>query len=101
MMKDVDLKNTTIIGSNLPAEIRKLKEERGKEIILFGSPTLAQTLMQEDLIDDYWLFVNPILLGQGIPLFKGLTKEIRLKHLLSKIFASGVVCLHYEANRDK
>ena len=65
-------------------------------------------MMQENLIDDYWLFVNPILLGQGIPLFKGLTKEIKLKLLLSKTFASGVVCLHsgvvclhYEANRSK
>ncbi len=100
-MKGADFKNITIISENLPTEISKLKRGKGKEIILFGSPTLAQTLMQENLIDEYWLFVNPILLGQGTPLFKGLTKEIKLKLLFSKTFASGVVCLHYEASNNK
>jgi dihydrofolate reductase len=99
-IKDVDLKNATLISENLPAEIRKLKKKTGKEIILFGSPTLARSLMEENLIDDYWLFVNPILLGQGIPLFKDLTHEIKLKLQLSKTFSSGVVCLHYEAKTD-
>jgi dihydrofolate reductase len=97
LLKGADFNNVTIISKNLPAEIRKLKNEKGKEIIMFGSPTLARTLMEENLIDDYWIFVNPILLGQGIPLFKDLSHEIKLKLLLSETFASGVVCLHYEA----
>lgn len=100
-IKGADLKNATIISRNLPTEIRKLKKGKGKEIILFGSPTLARSLMEKNLIDDYWLFVNPILLGQGIPLFKGLKNEIKLKLILSKTFASGVVCLHYEAKTDR
>jgi len=100
-MKDDGKANTIIISEDLPVEIRKLKNGPGKEIILFGSPTLAQTLMQENLIDDYWLFVNPILLGHGIPLFKGLRKEVKLNLRLSKTFASGVVCLHYEAKTEK
>ncbi len=95
-MKDTDIKNAKVISKNIAAEIRKLKEAPGKEIILFGSPTLAHTLTEENLIDDYWVFVNPILLGKGLPLFNNLNHTINLKLLSNNTFASGVVCLHYE-----
>ena len=95
-LKDSDLKNAKVISENLAVEIRKLKEGPGKEIIMFGSPTLAHTLTEENLIDDYWLFVNPILLGEGLPLFNSLKKTINLKLLANETFTSGVVCLHYE-----
>jgi dihydrofolate reductase len=96
-LKPADHPKTQIVSENLATEIRKLKQKTGKNIIMFGSPTLAHSLMQENLIDDYWLLMNPILLGQGNPLFRGLKKEIKLKLILSKSFVSGVVCLHYEA----
>lgn len=89
-------KNTTIINVNLPEEVRKLKSEEGKDIIMFGSPTLAHTLMEENLIDDFWLLINPILLGQGIPLFQSNKQHTNLKLVDSKVFASEVVCLHYK-----
>jgi len=96
-LKATDQPQTRIISGNLATEIRKLKEASGKEIIMFGSPTLAQALTAENLIDDYWLFVNPILIGKGIPLFKNLKHIVNLKLLSNKTFVSGVVCLHYEA----
>ena len=96
-LKPADHPKTQIVSENLATEIRKLKQKTGKNIIMFGSPTLAHSLMQENLIDDYWLLMNPILLGQGIPIFRGLKNEIKLKLILSKTFVSGVVCLHYEA----
>lgn len=96
-LKPADHTKTRIINANVATEIRELKKKTGKDIIMFGSPTLALTLMQVNLIDDYWLLVNPILLGQGIHLFRGLKNEIKLKLILSKTFVSGVVCLHYEA----
>jgi dihydrofolate reductase len=68
----------------------------GKEIVMFGSPTVAHALMAENLIDDYWTFVNPILLGQGIPLFKGIRDRTALRLVASHAFSSGVVCLHHE-----
>lgn len=98
-MQGQELKNTKIISDNIPAEITKLKKETGKEIVIFGSPGAVHSLMSEDLIDDYWLFVNPILLGQGIPLFKNIKSRINLKLLESNVFSSGVVCLHYERQR--
>lgn len=96
-LKAADHTKIRIISDDLATEIRKLKKEPGKNIIMFGSPTLAYSLIKENLIDDYWLFVNPILLGQGIPLFKEMKNEVKLKLMSSKPFASGVICLHYEA----
>ena len=94
-MKNSEIKNLRLFSENLQEEIRKLKNEKGKEIVMFGSPTLTRSLMDENLIDEYWLFINPILLGQGNSLFKNLSHEIKLKLLMSKTFASGVICLHY------
>lgn len=88
--------NTKIINSNLTDEITKIKQGAGSEILMFGSPTATHALMAENLIDEYWLFINPILLGHGIPLFKNINDRTALNLVKSKIFASGVVCLHYE-----
>ena len=99
-LKGANLTNTLIIDGNLAGEIVKLKQDSGKDILMFGSPTAAHSLMAEKLIDDYWLFVNPVLLGRGIPLFHGITDKVALKLVASNIFSSGVVCLHYEYKRD-
>lgn len=88
------LKNTRVITGNLSKEIGQIKNDVGSEIIIFGSPSAGHSLMAEDLIDEFWIFVNPIVLGQGIPMFKN--KKIKLKLLTSKAMNSGVVCLHYE-----
>jgi dihydrofolate reductase len=85
-----------VISHNIQAQVAALKQQEGKEIVMFGSPGTAHTLMQYNLIDEYWLFVNPVLLGQGIPLFKDLKDRTDLKLSECKAFASGVVCLHYE-----
>jgi dihydrofolate reductase len=51
--------------------------------------------MQLDLIDSYWIFVNPVIFGQGIPLFAGLTKKSKLKLLTTKQFSNGEIALNY------
>jgi len=95
-MKGQILDNTIIISDDLADHISKLKKKPGKEIIMFGSPGAAHSLMQLDLIDGYWLFVNPILLGHGIPLFPRLEDQRKLKLLSSLVYTSGVIALHYE-----
>ena len=95
-MQEENLPNTNIVSENIPAEIIELKKATGKNIVMFGSPSVAHALMAENIIDDYWLFVNPILLGKGIPLFKEIKERTKLKFVASDIFSSGVVCLHYE-----
>ena len=95
-MEGEHLPNTTIISHNIPQEIIKLKEASGKDIVVFGSPSAAHLLMEENLIDDYWLFVNPILLGSGILLFNNIKHRLPLTLIHHKIFEDGVVCLHYK-----
>jgi dihydrofolate reductase len=56
--------------------------------------------MQLDLIDDYWLFVNPVLLGKGIPVFDNIQETTKLKLIATHAFSSGVVCLHYERKKE-
>lgn len=94
-MQQTNLSNTKIIGDNIPKEINKVKQETGKNILIFGSPTVAHTFMAHNLLDDYWLFVNPIVLGNGIPLFKSIKDSIQLKLVTTKVFSSGVIGLHY------
>jgi dihydrofolate reductase len=98
-MQGKHLNNSTIISDNISIEINKLKLQTGKNILIFGSPTAAHSLMQFNLIDEYWLFVNPILLGQGIPLFLGKKEKIRLKLLRTKEFSCGVTGLNYSVEK--
>jgi len=100
-MKGKNITNTKIISDDLSGQIQELKKQKGKNILMFGSPSAAHSLMQLDLIDDYWVFVNQVLLGTGIPLFKGIAKRQHLKLVSSHEFSSGVVCLHYERSFEK
>jgi dihydrofolate reductase len=86
---------TTIISNNLPERINEIKQQAGKDILLFGSPTATHSLIQLNLIDGYWLFVNPIILGQGIPLFADIKDKIKLKLLTTRQFTCGVTELNY------
>jgi len=90
------LDNTTVISGQLTDNINKIKKQDGKNILIFGSPRASQSLLNEGLIDEFWLFVNPIILGQGMPLFKDITGTTKLKLVASKTFACGVIALHYE-----
>lgn len=99
-LNQATLTNTTVIGKDYAAALRKLKKETTGEILLFGSPTAAHTLLAENLIDECWLFVNPILLGEGIPVFKGIKEKQPLKLLKTHVFSSGVVCLCHELQRE-
>jgi dihydrofolate reductase len=96
----VEWNNTRLIKDNIAEEVSKLKQQPGKDLVIFGSPSLAQTFMQLDLIDDYRLTVNPVVLGSGILLFKDIKDKINLKLLETKTFNSGVIGLHYETQRS-
>ncbi len=99
-MKGEGLTNTTIISDNLEDKINEIKQQAGEEILLFGSPTATHSLIQQNLIDGYWLFVNPIVLGQGIPLFVDIKEKIKLKLLTTRQFTSGVTELNYIVDKQ-
>jgi dihydrofolate reductase len=95
-LKTADFSNTTIIDYNIAEKINEIKQQEGSEILLFGSPTATHALQELNLIDGYWLFVNPILLGDGIPLFAEVNDITQLKLNSVKAFDCGVVEMKYE-----
>ena len=90
------LANTKVISDQLADNINEIKNQDGKNILIFGSPGASHSLLGEGLVDEFWLFVNPVLLGEGIPLFKGVTETTKLKLVETKTFSCGVIALHYE-----
>lgn len=94
-LTEVTWNNTQLIKDNIAEEVKKLKQQPGKDLVIFGSPGLATTLMNLGLIDEYKLTVHPIILGSGISVFTNNTTKSTLKLVDSKTLKSGVVTLHY------
>jgi dihydrofolate reductase len=98
-MERVEWNNARLIKDNIAEEVSKLKQQPGKDLVIFGSPGLAQSFVQLGLIDEYKLTVNPVVLGRGMPLFKEVKERIDLELLNTKRLNSGVVALHYRTGR--
>lgn len=96
-LKKVDWKNTRLLNEVVPEEIKKLKQKSGRDIVIFGSGTIVQELTNLGLIDEYRLLVNPVILGSGKLLFKGINDRIKLKLLKTRTFNSGNVLLCYQS----
>jgi dihydrofolate reductase len=91
-------RNSTIIKENVVDEVRKLKEQPGKDIYVDGSSVLVHALAQADLVDEYHLLVFPIVLGSGKRVFPdGFYSGLKL--IETKSFPSGVILLHYQPDR--
>lgn len=102
-LQEQGLTNTTIISDTISERINEIKQSRDggdKDILLFGSPTATHSLIQLNLIDGYWLFVNPVILGRGIPLFVDIKNKIKLNLLNTRQFNCGVTELDYIVDRQ-
>jgi dihydrofolate reductase len=87
--------NTRLVKGNLAGEVRKLKEESGDHMVIMGSGSIISQLAPENLIDEYQLVVNPIVLGAGRTMFDGLKERLKLKLTSSRTFGNGNVLLCY------
>lgn len=97
-LKTADWNNSHLINENVVDEIKRLKQQDGKNIVVHGSGTLIQTLIEHDLVDEYRLLVYPLVLGKGQRLFEQ-DHQVKLKLVDSKSMESGVVALVYEPER--
>ena len=88
--------NTSLVRENVAEEVLKLKQQPGKDIAVFGSSDLTVTLIEHGLVDEFRIMVNPVVLGDGNPLFKGIQNKLNLKLMKTKTFESGNVLLYYE-----
>jgi len=94
-LSEASWNNTRLIKDNVAEEINKLKQQPGKDLVIFGSPGLSANLMNLGLIDEFKLTIHPIILGDGISVFTNNNTKSKLKLLDSKTLKSGVVTLHY------
>jgi dihydrofolate reductase len=88
--------NSKLVKGNLQKEILKLKKQPGKDIIIYGSGKLITSMVElGGLIDEYVLWIHPVVLGTGKPLFKCLPNRLNMKLVKTHTFHSGVVMLDY------
>jgi dihydrofolate reductase len=88
--------NVTVFSGNVVSRVRGLKEQPGGGIIMLGSNTLACSLLEEGLIDEIQVLLNPVVLGKGTPLFQGLSRKIELSEIATRSFKSGSMLLLYK-----
>lgn len=89
-------KKRTVISGDLKGNIENLKGQPGQNILLFGSPSIVRQLQEHNLIDDYWLMVNPVILGSGISLFAKDIHKLDLELVETKHFSCGVAGLNFK-----
>jgi dihydrofolate reductase len=94
-LQDVEWENSTLIAGEVAEEVAKLKEQPGKNIAVLGSGDLVQTLIEHDLVDEYFLAVFPIVLGSGKRLFREADEVRRLSLVDSKTTGTGGLILTY------
>ena len=91
-----DSPDTSVLSENLSSEIRNLKAANGKDILIFGSPTIVHELLELNVIDNIWLIVHPVLFGDGIPLFRKTSRVTRFSLLTSHQLSNGTLCNKYK-----
>jgi dihydrofolate reductase len=94
-LKKSDWNNTQLFSADLPGAVAKIKRESARDIFLFGSANLAESLIPHGLIDEFRIAVNPVILGGGTPLFKQ-GERVKLKLLDSKPMSTGIVIVRYQ-----
>ncbi len=95
-LKKSNWKNTTLATGDLIEEVNKLKEQNGKDLIVYGGAGFVSSLIQNNLIDEYNLFINPAILGKGMTIFAKLNNQSNMRLLKSQAFDCGIVVNQYK-----
>jgi dihydrofolate reductase len=93
--KVVEWQNSTLLGKDVAQELRRIKQEPGKNISITGSATLVRSLLRDGLVDELRLLVHPIVVGSGKRLFEEQDERLPLKLVESRTFSTGVLYLTY------
>jgi dihydrofolate reductase len=92
-------RDVRVVGDDIVGALRAEKQKAGGEMMIFASPTLTHALAAADLVDEWRLTIQPVILGGGLPLFAHLEKRANLELRSSKSFSSGVIAAHYVTKR--
>jgi dihydrofolate reductase len=100
-LQDPEWSNSTVLNGDLAEEVARLKREHDGDIVVHGSAQLAQTLIEDDLVDELRLMVFPVVLGSGKRLFGDTSDKKSLRLVDSKVVGDGVAILTYEPAREE
>jgi dihydrofolate reductase len=100
-LKKADWENTSLIKTDAVAAMKKLKQFSGKDMVILGSGNLVTQLADAGLIDTFIVMVDPVVLGKGTTLFKGIKSKLDLQLMESRTFKSGVVLMFYQPLKNK
>jgi dihydrofolate reductase len=92
--------NTDIATGNLIEEVNKIKSQNGRDIIVYGGASFDSSLIKEKLIDEFYFFINPVAIGNGMRIVEDLNEIQKYTLIESKASESGAVLLHYEPKRS-
>src|SRR3989344_399233 len=88
--------NTIVANGNLNDEVLNLKKQKGKDLMVYGGAGFVSSLIKENLIDEYYLFVNPVAIKEGLTIFSNITNKFQLNLVDAKKFNCGIVLLRYK-----
>jgi len=94
-LQKADWNNTRLAKDDMLAEVRRMKQESGKDLTVLGSGSIVAQLAQEGLIDEYQVLLNPVVLGKGRTMFEGLKSRLSLKLVHTRTFGNGNILLTY------
>ncbi|WP_345953871.1 dihydrofolate reductase family protein [Mucilaginibacter sp. PAMB04168] len=95
-MQELSKPQSKLAKGRLVDEVMYLKHQAGKDIISWGGINMAHALIEADLVDEYWLWVAPVILQEGVPLFINLQRRQRLKLIKMHAFSNGVTLFKYQ-----
>lgn len=95
-LKEATWNNTRLVNGEAVDDVSALKQQTGKDLIIFGSANLAASLTRAGLIDEYRIMINPVILGRGVPLFQKADVPLKVELSKSRVFHNGNVLLYYQ-----
>jgi dihydrofolate reductase len=97
-VSDINWTNVTVC-SNIIEEVKELKRQAGNDILIYGGASIAASFIKENLVDEYHLFVNPVAIGKGKPIFNELDDMLKLKLVKATTSSVGITVLFYEPEK--
>jgi len=88
------------VANDIVEEVRELKKEPGKDIMIYGGAGIVSSFIKENLIDEYHLFINPAIIGKGKTIFNNVSEKMSLKLINVTLSNTGIIILHYVPEKE-
>ena len=95
IIEDPKWNNTRVISGDIVEQVRQLKQQPGNDMTVLGSGSIVSQFAEAGLVDEYQIMIDPVALGSGTPIFRGIKKKLDLKLVECKTFKSGIILLRF------